>query len=81
MSPLFPLILTMSVGFVVALMLIGLAYWRIERLKAPRRFVGDFVGKGFWVDRTAVPSISPCVSLHILTDKSIGGPQMSKIVY
>jgi hypothetical protein len=35
MSPLFPLILTMWVGFVVALMLIGLAYWLIERVKAP----------------------------------------------
>jgi hypothetical protein len=37
----------MWVGFVVALMLIGLAYWLIERVKAPRRFRRVRVGAYF----------------------------------
>jgi hypothetical protein len=47
MSSLFPLVLTIWIILVAALVLIGLAYWLIQRVRAPRRFRSVPIGGRF----------------------------------
>jgi hypothetical protein len=54
---LFPLVLTMWIILVAALVLIGLAYWLIKRAKAPRRFNRLKIGEYFALSNEKNPIV------------------------
>jgi hypothetical protein len=57
MSSLFPLVLTMWIILVAALVLIGLAYWLIQRANAPRRFRSVPIGGRFDLSNERCPIV------------------------